>query len=107
MLVTGQIHDPNWRGGRTAVDWLFTQQGPVLIEPLVKFLRPIGLLLNPHVGGVTRLYLLLVTLWTLAVWAFFGGAITRLAVVQLAGKDRPGLMESLRLVGARYLSSLQ
>ena len=86
------------------LDWLFTQQVPVLIEPLVKFLHPIGLLLNPHVGGVTRFYLLLVTLWTLVTWAFFGGAITRLAVVQLAGKDRPGLMETLRFVAARYLS---
>jgi hypothetical protein len=104
MLVTGQLHDPNWRGGRTAVDWLFTQQVPVLIEPLVKFLRPIGLLLNPHLGGVTRLYLLAVTLWTLAVWAFFGGAITRLAVVQLAGKDRPGFMETLRFIASRFLS---
>jgi hypothetical protein len=104
LLVTGQVHDPDWRGGRTVVDWLFTKQVPVLIEPLVKFLRPIGLLLNPHVGGVTRLYLLLVTLWTLAVWAFFGGAITRLAVVQLADKDRPGLMETIRFVAARYLS---
>ncbi len=107
LLVTGQLRDPNdWRGNRTVFDWLFREQVPVLIEPLVKFLGPIGLLLNPHVGAITRLYLLLVTLWTLATWAFFGGAITRLAAVQLAGKDRPGLIESLRFVAARYLSYL-
>jgi hypothetical protein len=107
LLVTGQVPDAeNWRGGRSVVDWLLTQQFPVLIEPLVKLLYPIGQLLNPHVGGVTRFYLLLVTLWTLVTWAFFGGAITRLAAVQLAGKDRPGLVETLRFVAARYLSYL-
>jgi hypothetical protein len=107
LLVTGQLGESSsWRGTRTVLDWLFTQQVPVLIEPLVKFLYPIGLLLNPKVGGVTRLYLLLVTLWTLATWAFFGGAITRLAAVQLAGKDRPGLVDTLRFVAMRYLSYL-
>ena len=95
-----------WRGGQPWLNWLIAEQVPVLVEPLVKFLHPIGLLLNPHVGGVTRFYLLLLTLWTLATWAFFGGAITRLAVVQMAGKDRPGFMETLRFVAARYLSYL-
>lgn len=107
LLVTGQATEGgSWHGGQPILNWLFTEQVPVLIEPLVKFLQPIGLLLNPHVGGVTRLYLLLVTFWTLATWAFFGGAITRLAAVQLAGKDRPGLVETLRFVAARYLSYL-
>ena len=107
LLVTGQqTGAEDWRGGRSVVDWLFTKQVPVLIEPLAKFLYPIALLLNPHVGGVTRFYLLLVTLWTLVTWAFFGGAITRLAAVQMAGKDRPGLVETLRFVAARYLSYL-
>jgi hypothetical protein len=79
---------------------------PVLIEPLVKILRPIVLLLRPEADGWNRVYLLLVTLWTLATWALFGGAITRLAAVQLAGKDRPGLMETIRFVLARYVSYL-
>jgi hypothetical protein len=107
LLVTGQMGEgPSWRGGQPWLNWILTEQIPILVEPLAKFLYPIGLLLNPHVGGVTRFYLLLVTLWTLATWAFFGGAITRLAVVQMAGKDRPGLMETLRFVAARYLSYL-
>lgn len=107
LLITGQLGEgATWRGGQPILNWLFTQQMPVLVEPLVKFLYPIGLLLNPHVGGVTRLYLLLITLWTLVTWAFFGGAITRLAAVQLAGKDRPGLVETLRFVASRYLSYL-
>lgn len=105
LMVTGQVRGPDGiRGGRPVVDWLVTQQLPVLLEPLVTFLRPVALLLNPSTGGVTRLYLLLVTLWILATWAFFGGAITRLAAVQLAGKDRPGLVEAVRFVASRYLS---
>src|SRR5262249_2122683 len=48
----------------------------------------------------------LVVFWTLLTWGFFGGAITRLAAVQLAGKDRPGLVETFRFVASRYLSYL-
>jgi hypothetical protein len=105
LLATGQLEDRPWEGGKFW-DWALTQQLPVLIEPLVKFLRPVVGLLHPLAGGWTRVYLLLVTFWTLATWAFFGGAITRLAAVQLAGKDRPGLMETVRFVAARYVSYL-
>jgi hypothetical protein len=102
LLTTGQLRRP-WDAGHF-FDWLLTQQAPVLIEPLVKLLRPIVLLLSPNAEGWNRIYLLLVTAWTLLTWALFGGAITRLAAVQLAGKDRPGLMEALRFVIARYVS---
>jgi hypothetical protein len=104
LLATGQLGRP-WTQGQFW-DWLITRQFRVLIEPLVKFLRPVILLLNPYAGGWNRVYLLFVTLWTLLTWAFFGGAITRLAAVQLAGKDRPGLVEAFRFVTARYVSYL-
>ena len=42
-------------------------------------------------------------LWTLAVWAFPGGVITRRAVVQLATDDPPGLRPTIKYVGSRYL----
>lgn len=102
LLATGQLGRP-WTAGHF-LDWIFTEQAPVLVEPLVKLLRPILLLLRPEADGWNRIYLLLVTLWTLLTWALFGGAITRLAAVQLAGKDRPGLMEAVRFVVARYVS---
>jgi hypothetical protein len=104
LLVTGQLGRP-WPA-QQFFDWFTTRQMPVLIEPLVKILRPIVLLLRPEADGWNRIYLLLVTLWTLVTWALFGGAITRLAAVQLAGKDRPGLVEAVRFVAARYLSYL-
>ena len=77
---------------------------PVLIEPLVKLLRPIVLLVSPRADGWNRAYLLFITFWTLLTWGIFGGAITRLAAVQLTGKDRPGLFEAVRFVTARYVS---
>ncbi len=105
-LVTDPAErERSWERGHF-FDWVLKQQGPVLIEPLVKFLKPVLLLLTPQADGLNRIYLILVTLWTLAVWALFGGAITRLAAVQLAGKERPGLMEAVRFVTARYLSYL-
>jgi hypothetical protein len=39
---------------------------------------------------------LLSALWALAVWAFFGGAITRIAAVELALEERVGLKRALR-----------
>lgn len=43
------------------------------------------------------------SLWSLAVWAFVGGFITRRAVVQLGTEDAPGLLETTRFVAKRYL----
>lgn len=107
MLITG-----GYREGRSNHrslyesghfwEWLVTKQSRVLIEPLVKFLKPIIYLLSPRADLGTRLFLLVVTFWTMAVWAFFGGVITRIAVVQLADRDGGGLVESMRFVAARY-----
>jgi hypothetical protein len=102
QLATGRLGRP-WTAGHS-LDWLLTDQVPVLIEPLVKLLRPIVLLLSPKADGWNRIYLILITFWTLLVWGIFGGAITRLAAVQLAGKDRPGIFEAIRFVVARYIS---
>jgi hypothetical protein len=43
-------------------------------------------------------------LWSLAVWAFFGGAITRIAAVQLASEEQVGWGASLRWAGSKWLS---
>jgi hypothetical protein len=100
LLITGQ-EGRVWVQGHF-FDWLLFEQVPVLIEPLVKILRPVVLLFNPNADGWNRLYLLLITFWTLLTWALFGGAITRIAAVQLAGKDRAGLRDALRFVLSRY-----
>jgi hypothetical protein len=104
LLVTDKTRRP-WETGRFW-DWAIHTEVPVLIEPLVKFLEPIVYLLSPKSGTYTRIYLLLIVLWTLATWAFFGGAITRMATVELAGKDPVSISEALRFVYRRYASYL-
>jgi hypothetical protein len=84
-------------------DWALNEQLPVLLEPLVRFLRPVLAILNPDADFGTRFYLLFVIAWTVAVWAFFGGAITRIAALQIAGKDPPTLVEAMRFVAGKYV----
>jgi len=58
-------------------------------------------------GGVTLqklACLLLCGLWAVAIWAFFGGAITRIAAVQLACEERVGWGAALRHAGSKWLS---
>ncbi len=80
------------------------QQLPVLAEPLNKLLLPVIRIANPHASFATRVYLLLVIAWGVATWAFFGGVITRIAAVQLSGKDRITLAQAVRFVWTRYVS---
>jgi hypothetical protein len=109
LLVTGgagrEGRASPWEEGRFW-DWLIKKQIPVLIEPLVKFLRPINYLLHPHAGFWNRVYFCLVLIWSCATWALFGGAITRMAAVQVARKEKISLGEALRFTASRYLSFL-
>src|SRR5713226_90737 len=105
LLVTGQVGPRGvpWERGQFW-DWLLTKEGPVLIEPLVKFLRPVVFLLNPHAGFWNQVYFLLALLWTLATWGFFGGAITRMAAIQLTRKEKISLGEAVRFTVSRFTS---
>jgi len=107
LLVTGQVGPRGvpWEKGQFW-DWLWTKEGPVLIEPLVKFLRPVIFLLNPHAGFWNQVYFLLTLLWTLATWAFFGGAITRMAAVQLTRKEKISVGEAFNFTKSRFTSFL-
>lgn len=85
------------------LSWLFTEQIPVLLEPLVKFLSPVVYFLHPAGYVWTKLYLLLIILWTILTWSFFGGAITRMASVQVARPtERVGMGEAIRFTISRY-----
>jgi hypothetical protein len=101
LFVTDLLGAPATTWAAAVREYLSTV-APVLLEPLVKLLLPVGKLVSPGVSPQTRLYLLLVIFWTLAVWAFFGGVITRLAAVQLANKGPITLRQAVRYVGGRY-----
>jgi hypothetical protein len=101
LLVTAQIGRP-WSPGQF-IEWFFTTQVPILVEPLTKLLKPVVYLFNPAATPGIRFFLLGVLSWELLVWAFFGGMITRLAAVELAGKDPLTVREAARFVLSRYL----
>jgi hypothetical protein len=98
--------------GGTAVDRqeefgkFWSSSIPTLLEPLVKLLVPITKVFDRDISPLTRIYLLLCTLWSLACWAYFAGIITRIAAVQLSGKDRIGLFQAVAFVTKRYVSYL-
>ncbi|HKB36031.1 MAG TPA: hypothetical protein VKD72_06225 [Gemmataceae bacterium] len=101
LMLTGQT--TAWeRGGFW--DWLFNVEVPVLLEPLVKMVRPVVLFFHPDAGPLNSLYFLLVLLWTVVTWAVFGGAITRIAAVQVARQEKLTLSEALRFTTKRWLS---
>jgi hypothetical protein len=102
LLVSGETGIP-WEAGHFW-DWLLTKQAPVLLEPLIKFLLPIKYFFDPHAGVLARFYFILVMLWTVATWALFGGAISRIAAVQVARQEKIGMAEALRFTAKRYLS---
>jgi hypothetical protein len=100
LLVTGQAGIP-WEAGYFW-EWFTRDQVPVMIEPLIKFVRPIVYFLSPRNDGWSRFYFLLATLWTLLTWSFFGGAITRIAAVQIARNESVGLVEAVRFTAKRF-----
>jgi hypothetical protein len=81
-------------------------QAPVLLEPLFKLLLPIFVITDPDATFGTKVFCFLCLVWGLAVWAFAGGVITRIAAVQLSGKDRISLSEAIFFVQRRYLHYL-
>ncbi|MHC4180834.1 MAG: hypothetical protein ACYSWU_25320 [Planctomycetota bacterium] len=66
--------------------------------------RPLWEARNPDVDLPKLACLLLCGLWSVAVWAFFGGAITRIAAVQLACDERVGWAAALRHARSKWLS---
>jgi len=92
-----------WEKGHF-VEWMATEQAPVLLEPLVKLLRPVVYFFSPHAGALARFYFLLVMIVTVAIWGVIGGAITRIAAVQVARQEKIGAREALSFAMKRYLS---
>jgi hypothetical protein len=113
LLITGRAGQPAADGQPRTVpwvqghffDWFLHDQMPVLLEPLFKFFRPVLYLLYPAAGGWNRLYLILVILWSLATWAVFGGAITRMAAVEVArNNERIRVIDAWRFAWSRVTS---
>lgn len=76
---------------------------PVLLEPLAKLLLPVARLASPGVSPLTRLYLILVLVSSILIWAFFAGVITRIAAMQYTRKGPVSLKQAVLFVYRRYL----
>ncbi len=69
-----------------------------------RFVAPFRALLTPGQSLTRYAYLLFGGLWTLLIWSFFGGAITRIAAVRFGPEQRIGLREALFYSGRRIAS---
>lgn len=105
LLVTGQAGGIPWQEGGF-MDWLTRDQVPVMIEPLVKLIRPIVYFLSPRNNFLTKCYFFSVILFTVLVWSVVGGAITRIAAVQITRGERIGMTEAVRFSVKRLVSYL-
>ncbi len=81
-----------------------------LFEPSRILLAPFGTFLDPHSPGLSKLHALIAVVWLFVVWGPAGGAIARMAVVQVAQSRRVGIGEAVRFgwksAGALILSPL-
>jgi hypothetical protein len=106
LIVADTLKSPGDAVGASGnvLNWLFSDKCLVLLEPLVKFLSPFVYLFDARAGAWDRLYLIFIILWTLAIWGFFGGAISRMAAVQVARNERLGMRETLGFTRERFVS---
>ena len=67
-----------------------------------KLTEPFRQLFQPTTGAWPFVYWLLCALWSLAVWAAIGGALTRIAALALARESRLGFLGGLRFGVAKW-----
>ena len=80
---------------------------PNRIESVVEYYsQPIRRLFSHKSTFAESCYLLFGSLWTTCVWAFFGGAITRIAVVKLGLDQRISFRVACQFTSKRYVSYL-
>jgi len=90
----------NGRVPRTIGEIVFTS--PSALEPIFfRFVDPAARLLNSHLTVTQAAYCAFGLLWMLVVWGFFGGAMTRIAVVKLGREEPLGFGEAVRHAGSR------
>ena len=104
LFVTDQLLNQTAWDAAKGITGYISGMVPVLIEPLFKLLLPVFKFFSPSVSFQTRVYLFLILLSNLAIWAFCGGVITRLAAVQLANKGPMSIKQAVKFVANRYLA---
>lgn len=76
-------------------------EDPVATVPY-RLVKPAWRIFDRGLSWRVWIYFTLGALWTVAVWALFGGAICRMAVVRLGRDERVGFRESLHFARAKW-----
>src|SRR5579883_2214383 len=76
-----------------------------VIEPVRVLFAPFLAVFSFDVDGWAFLHAFLAAVWGVAVWGLIGGAIARIAMVQVARAERVGLVQSLRFA-VKHLPTL-
>jgi hypothetical protein len=78
---------------------------PDILQPVFrKFVDPVARLFDASLSGAQAGYFAFGILWMLLIWGFYGGAITRIAVVRLGREEHLSLGEALGHVRRKLLS---
>lgn len=75
-----------------------------IFSPLHPLLALAGLPFEPGGSWVSVAFLWTRLLWSFAVWAFFGGAIARIAAVEFARDERMATRDALAFAARRFVS---
>ncbi|HUE73421.1 MAG TPA: hypothetical protein VMP01_21260 [Pirellulaceae bacterium] len=102
---TGEI--PAWHRSLesfvpSAVEKYLPAQPSGVLDSFFRLAEPVRRLFSYELTVNQTAYYLFGFLWSLAVWAFVGGFITRRAVVQVALDDAPGLVETAQFAARRW-----
>jgi hypothetical protein len=72
-----------------------------LAEPPWALTQPFRKLFSPTADAATTLHALLAGAWTMLVWGLIGGAIARVAVIDVTRGERVGLAEALKFAARK------
>jgi hypothetical protein len=89
-----------------AVDSYLPHVPSAIEEAFYRFVEPFWRLFHLDLPLRHAAYYVFVILWTVAVWAFCGGFITRAAVSRLGPEQDVGPKETVQFVARRYLQYL-
>ncbi len=95
----GEISSPT-----ISVSWRVGDLFNPMLTAVACLVAPLRQLLRYEIGWSEFCYYGLGGLWNLLVWGFFGGAITRIAVMRLGREEREGLLDACRFVRRRLLA---
>jgi hypothetical protein len=94
--LRGGLHDPRNTLLRIASNW------QVVLLPFREFVEPAARLFRADATWSQLADAATRSIWNLIVWSIFGGAITRIAAVQLARDQQIGIRRALAFSGARF-----